>query len=86
MKDSVLATLANSQANKLKIMSKIIYTQDLFCLLFDFKMFFFRLFSGCCVICAYVLYVLYVCRCGCRDQPVLGHSPSLLCLLLRGSH
>lgn len=40
MKDSVLATLANGQANELKIMSKIIYTQDLFCLLFDFKMFF----------------------------------------------
>lgn len=41
MKDSVLATLANSRANKLKIMSKIIYMQDLFCLLFDFKVFFF---------------------------------------------
>lgn len=51
MKDSVLATLANSQANKLKIMSKIIYMQDLFCLFLTLKCFFLFIFGMLCYMC-----------------------------------
>lgn len=60
--------------------------QDLFCLSFDFKMFFFSMYFWGVVLYVFSIGMRMCVTVDWRDQPSLGHSPSFLCLLLGESH